>query len=58
MIRILTVLVGLGLAGCGVDGEPTQPTADLSIGIGDSGVHTAARVGVRKGPFSVKWGVF
>ncbi|MEL6452557.1 MAG: hypothetical protein AAFQ19_14970 [Pseudomonadota bacterium] len=58
MIRAATVLALLALAACGADGEPVQPNAGLSIGIGSGGVHVGGTVGVTKGPLSVGVGVF
>ena len=53
MKPLLLTLSLLGLAACGVDGEPLKPTAGASINIGTNGVSTSAGVGVRKGPISI-----
>jgi len=45
------------LTACGVDGEPVQPTANVGVSVGTSGVHTAASVGVRKGPLAISLGL-
>ena len=44
------------LAACGADGEPVQPSANLNIGISNSGIHTGASVGLRKGPLGIYLG--
>lgn len=54
----LLLLACLALAGCGADGEPVQPTANVGVGVSSSGVHTGASVGVRKGPWNLSWGQY
>lgn len=60
MIRLLPVallvLTSLAVAGCGADGEPVQPTANVGVGVSGSGVRAGGNVGVRKGPWTVTWG--
>ena len=46
------------LAGCGADGEPITPTANLGIGVSSSGVSAGANVGVQSGPLSINLGLF
>jgi ABC-type nitrate/sulfonate/bicarbonate transport system substrate-binding protein len=63
MIRILSVVAVLAvallaLAGCGADGEPVQPSANLNVGIGPNGVNTGATVGLTRGPLRVGVGLF
>jgi len=58
MKRVVVLIALLGVAACGADGEPVQPSANLNIGIGPGGVHTGASVGVTKGPISVGLGIF
>jgi len=58
MIRILCALSLLALAACGVDGEPVQPHAGVSIGVGSGGVHAGGTVGVSRGPLSVGVSIF
>ncbi|MDC0739068.1 hypothetical protein N6L24_12330 [Cognatishimia sp. SS12] len=41
------------LAGCGVDGAPIRPSANLGINIGPGGISPSARVGASQGPVSV-----
>lgn len=57
MTRILAACALLALAACGADGEPVRPSANTSIGVGTNGVSVNSGVTVRKGPFSVGWGV-
>jgi hypothetical protein len=45
--------MGLFLAGCGVDGEPVQPSMNVGIGVGSGGVNTYGAVGVQQGPVSL-----
>lgn len=54
----LLLLTCLALAGCGADGEPVQPTANVGVGMSSSGVHAGAKVGVRKGPWAISWGQY
>ena len=58
MTRILAALALVALAACGADGEPVQPTANLGINVGTSGVSTSASVGVSTGPVTVNVGLF
>lgn len=59
MKRIILVLgTSLALSACGADGEPVQPTANVGVSVSNSGVHTGASVGVRKGPVSINWNIF
>ena len=41
------------LAGCGVDGEPVQPSMNVGIGVGSSGTHTYGGLGLNQGPLSI-----
>ena len=52
------LLTCLALAACGADGEPVQPTANVGVSMSNSGVHTGASVGVRKGPWNLTWGQY
>ncbi|MEP4195644.1 MAG: hypothetical protein ABJL99_08415 [Aliishimia sp.] len=56
--KIFALVACVGLMGCGADGEPVQPTANLGVSVSNSGVHTGARVGVSKGPLSINWNIF
>jgi hypothetical protein len=58
MKRIAIVVLSLGLAACGADGEPIQPTANIGVSVGTNGVNTNVGVAVRKGPVSVAWSIF
>lgn len=52
------LILVLGLAACGADGEPVQPNANVGISVGSGGVNTNVGVSVRKGPFTVGWSIF
>ena len=57
MTRIVAALMVIGtLAACGADGEPIQPTANVNVGVGTSGAHASANVGVQKGPWNLSLG--
>ncbi|MBO9411568.1 MULTISPECIES: argininosuccinate lyase [Ruegeria] len=60
-MRIVQVLVliatGFGLAACGADGEPIQPTMSANIGVGSSGTYGGVGVGLRKGGLGVFLGL-
>ena len=51
---IVAVLI---LAGCGADGEPIKPVANLAVGFGSGGAYASSSVGVRKGPVSISVGL-
>ena len=55
-MRVLMLLGALALAGCGVQGEPLQPSAGLGIGIGPGGVSVRPRVSVSDGTGTVAVG--
>ena len=58
-MRLLMVLGAVAaLAACGADGEPIQPTASATVGVGTNGTYAGARVGVRQGPFTISYGLF
>lgn len=44
------------VAGCGVDGEPVQPSMNVGIGVGSSGAHTYGGIGLHQGPMSIYLG--
>ncbi|MBL4767113.1 MAG: hypothetical protein JKY94_05275 [Rhodobacteraceae bacterium] len=46
LVLVLTIL-----SACGADGEPEQPTMDLTLGV--FGSHTYVGVGVHQGPVSL-----
>lgn len=59
MTRILAALAMMtALTSCGADGEPIQPTANLGVNIGSSGIHPSGSVGMRKGRVAVNVGLF
>ena len=53
MKRIVLILTTAALAGCGADGAPLKPTANLGLSIGSGGVRTGASVGASNGTVSV-----
>jgi len=57
MKRLCAALMLALLAGCGADGEPIAPSMNANVGAGPHGVSGSAGVTLRKGPFSVGWGV-
>lgn len=50
---IVTTMCCIILAACGADGDPIQPTMDLGVGVGSSGVHTYGGLGLSSGAVSV-----
>lgn len=55
--RIAALLFSvLALAACGADEEPIKPTANVNVGVSNSGVQTGASVGLKKGPFNINIG--
>ena len=58
ILPFVLLLTSFAMAGCGADGEPVQPTANLDVGVSSSGVHGGASVGVRKGPWTVTLGQY
>ncbi len=53
---ILVVAAAVTLAGCGVDGEPVQPTVSASVGVGSSGGYVGGGVGLNRGPLGIYLG--
>lgn len=53
MERFALIFVLLGLAACGVDGEPVQPSGGVNVTLSNSGIGLGANVGVRKGPLTL-----
>ncbi|MEH6831573.1 hypothetical protein [Sulfitobacter sp.] len=56
-MKKMIVLAALMLAGCGVDGEPVQPTGGVNVILSSSGVGLGANVGLSKGPLRVGLGL-
>lgn len=48
----LIVLTG-ALAGCGADGAPMRPSANVGLSVGSGGVSPSASVGATNGSVSV-----
>lgn len=57
MKRLCIVAFVALVSACGVDGEPVQPTATTSVGVGSDGVSASTGVKVKKGSFTVGWGI-
>lgn len=56
-MRYLAPLACAFLLGCGADGEPIQPTANLNVGVGANGITPSLRVGARSGPVAISIGL-
>ncbi len=53
-MKKMALIVALGaLAGCGADGDPLQPSANLGLSFGPNGVSPNASVGASNGNVSV-----
>ncbi|MGH1464368.1 MAG: hypothetical protein ACRBBQ_03315 [Cognatishimia sp.] len=53
-MKAVILILSLGfVAGCGADGAPIRPTANIGVGIGTGGVSAGARLGASKGPVSI-----
>jgi len=50
------VALSLGLAACGVDGEPETPQVDAALSLG-SGGYVGGGIGVSQGPVSIFLGL-
>jgi hypothetical protein len=57
MKRIALILTIATLAGCGADGAPFTPTANLGLSVGSGGVSTGASLGASNGTVSVGVGI-
>lgn len=57
LLRTLAFLfVSNGLAACGADGEPVQPTLNAYGGVGSGGGYVGGAVGLNKGPLGIYLG--
>jgi len=55
--RVMIILTLVTLAGCGIDGEPIQPTLNAGVGVSTNGnVHVGGGVGLHQGPVSLFFG--
>jgi hypothetical protein len=52
-MRRLAFVVVLVLAGCGADGPPLTPTANIGLNIGPDGITPQASAGVTNGILSL-----
>ncbi|WP_296422584.1 hypothetical protein [Yoonia sp.] len=57
MKRIALIIVVAAVAGCGADGAPWRPSANVGISIGTGGVSPSANLGASNGPVSVAVGL-
>lgn len=55
-MKWIVLSAALIIAGCGVDGEPVQPTLGAGINVSPSGVSLGGRLGLRRGPISIGLG--
>ena len=53
MKRILFVVTLAALMGCGANGAPFTPTANVGLSVGSGGVSTSTSVGASNGTVSV-----
>lgn len=53
MKRLALILIVAAVAGCGADGAPWRPNANIGLSIGTGGVSPNASVGATNGPVSV-----
>ena len=53
MKRVVLILGVLTLVGCGADGAPMTPNANVGLSIGSNGVSTNTSVGASNGTVSV-----
>ena len=53
MKRVVLIMTLVALAGCGADGAPFTPNANLGLNVGSNGVSTTAGVGASNGTVSV-----
>ncbi len=53
---VLLIVSGFGLAACGADGEPIQPTMSANVGVGSSGTYVGGGIGLRRGGLGIYLG--
>ena len=53
MKPIASMMIVAVLAGCGADGAPVRPTANLGLSLGPAGITPTASVGGTSGPVAV-----
>lgn len=57
MRMIIAMILVCGIAACGADGEPIQPTVNTGVTLSTSGAHIGTNVGLRRGPVAVNIGL-
>lgn len=53
MTRLALIIGIAALAGCGADGAPWRPNANIGLSVGSGGAYPSASVGASNGPVSV-----
>lgn len=53
MTRLALIIGIAALAGCGADGAPWRPNANIGLNVGSGGAYPSASVGASNGPVSV-----
>ncbi|MBE0414439.1 hypothetical protein [Yoonia sp.] len=53
MRRLALIIVVGALAGCGADGPPWRPSANVGLSLGSGGVSPSASLGASNGPVTV-----
>jgi hypothetical protein len=53
MKRLALILLVTALSGCGADGAPWRPSANVGLNLGSGGVSPNASVGATNGPVSL-----
>ncbi|UWR21713.1 hypothetical protein [Sulfitobacter sp. S190] len=53
MKKLIYAVSLAGLAACGVDGEPVQPSGGVTVVLTNSGSHIGGGVGLSRGPVTL-----
>ncbi len=54
--KIIATLALVAVVGCGVDGAPIMPSANVGVSIGPNGITPTVGVKVKQGPVTVNAG--
>lgn len=54
---VFAVLLACGVAACGADGEPVQPSVNTGVSLNQDGVSVGTNIGLSKGPFNLSLGL-